>query len=279
MKQKLKIGFSTCPNDTFIFDAIVNNKIDTGNFDFEVVLADVEELNKMATDRLLDITKLSFHAYAHLSDKYQILNTGSALGFNNGPLLVAKQKIYPDEINDISIAIPGINTTANLLLSIAYPEAQNRKEYLFSEIEDAVLYNEVDAGLIIHESRFTYKNKGLKKIIDLGEYWQDKYDMPVPLGCIVINRNIENNIKKSFDKLLKDSISFAMQNPSSSQEYIKRYAWSVKDDVIAKHIQLYVNNYTMDLGTKGKTAITGLFKEAADMGLITNVVQDRIFVD
>ncbi len=277
MKQKLKIGFSTCPNDTFIFDALVNNKIDTGNFEFDVMLADVEELNKMAFNKQLDITKLSFHAFTHISDKYEILTSGSALGYENGPLLISKRKIYPDEIKDVKIAIPGKYTTANLLLSIAYPEAKNKIEYLFSDIEDAVLSNEVDAGLIIHENRFTYEEKGLIKIIDLGEFWQNKFELPIPLGGIVINKKLENNIKTDFNALLKKSIEFAFEDPSSSYEYVKKYAQEIDREIIYNHIQLYVNEFTLELGDIGKQAILKLFNEAEKLKLISNI-NDDIFV-
>src|SRR3972149_12216781 len=169
--MKLKIGFSPCPNDTFMFDALVNKKINTGRFDFEIWIRDVEQLNKMAFKGELDVTKISYHAYAYISHNYQLLTSGSALGKGNGPLLISKVKIYPGEVDNLKIAIPGRSTTANLLLGIAYPNVQNKREYVFSDIEDAVLSNEVDAGLIIHENRFSCREKGLKKIVDLGEFW------------------------------------------------------------------------------------------------------------
>ena len=179
--MKLKLGFSTCPNDTFMFDAMVHHKIDTFGLDFDLHLADIEELNQLSLKGELDITKISYAAYTKVSDKYIFLNSGSALGENNGPILISKRKIYPDEVNNLKIAIPGKNTTANMLLSIAYPEAKSKVEYLFSDIEDVVLSDEVDAGLIIHENRFTYEKKGLKKIIDLGEFWERKTNKPIPL--------------------------------------------------------------------------------------------------
>ena len=193
--MKLKLAFSTCPNDTFIFDALVHHKIDTQGLTFELLLADVEELNNAAFEGQVDITKLSYHAYAYVSDNYTLLDSGSALGNNNGPLLVSKFKIYPDEIEELNIAIPGKYTTANLLLSIAYPNSIYKKEYLFSDIEEVVLSNEMDAGLIIHESRFTYEKKGLIKIIDLGEYWEKKTKLPIPLGGIVVNKKIDKDIQ------------------------------------------------------------------------------------
>ncbi len=280
MKQsnKLSLAFSTCPNDTFIFDAIVNHKIDTENLKFDIQLADVEELNKLAISNKIDITKLSYHAYLYAQNNYKLLNSGSALGYGNGPLLISKRKIYPNEISQLSIAIPGINTTANLLLSIAYPNAKNKKPYLFSDIETAVLDSEVDAGLIIHENRFTYQNKGLKKIIDLGEFWETETKQAIPLGGIVINRAIPHEIQVKFNKILRKSIEYAFANPKSSYNYIKQYAQEMNEEVMYKHINLYVNNFTIDLGEKGKNAIKILYNKALEQKVIS-FINDDIFVE
>ncbi len=280
MKQsnKLSLAFSTCPNDTFIFDAIVNHKIDTENLKFDIQLADVEELNKLAISNKIDITKLSYHAYLYAQNNYKLLNSGSALGYGNGPLLISKRKIYPNEISQLSIAIPGINTTANLLLSIAYPNAKNKKPYLFSDIETAVLDSEVDAGLIIHENRFTYQNKGLKKIIDLGEFWETETKQAIPLGGIVINRAIPHEIQVKFNKILRKSIEYAFANPKSSYKYIKQYAQEMNEEVMYKHINLYVNNFTIDLGEKGKNAIKTLYNKALEQKVIS-FINDDIFVE
>lgn len=273
--MKLKLGFSPCPNDTYIFDAIVNKRINLEGISFDVVLSDVEELNKAAFDLIPDLTKLSFHAYTYVSDHYYILNSGSALGYKNGPLLISKKKIYPDEIDDLLIAVPGAYTTANLLLGIAYPGLkQKRREYLFSDIEDVVLSGETDAGLIIHESRFTYSRKGLKKIIDLGEYWEEKTGLPIPLGGIIIRRNLAEEVKKKVDNMIQTSLNYAKQKTDASISYIKEYAQSMSDDVINKHIDLYVNEFTFDLGEKGKEAIKELYKRAGDSGLIPEVNKD-----
>ena len=275
--MKLSLAFSTCPNDTFIFDALVHNKIDTEGLEFDIKLGDVEELNKMAINNSVDITKLSYHAYLYIQNNYKLLNAGSALGYKNGPLLISKHKIYPDEVNDISIGIPGKNTTANLLLSIAYPKATNKKEYLFSDIEEAVLSNEVDAGLIIHENRFTYESKNLNKIIDLGEFWEEETKQAIPLGGIVINRKLPNNIQTTFDRVLKRSIEYAFKNPKSAYNYIKQFSQEMSEEVMYKHIELYVNNFTLDLGTKGKLAINTLYNKALQNKIITNLRKD-IFV-
>lgn len=275
--MKLTLGFSTCPNDTFIFDALVNNKIDTQGLEFEPRLADVEELNRTAFSAGADITKISYHAFAYIAHNYLLLTSGSALGFNNGPLLVSRKKIYPDEINDIRIAIPGKFTTANLLMSIAWPGAHKKHEYLFSDIEDVVLDGEMDAGLLIHENRFTYENRGLKKISDLGEYWTELTGEAIPLGGIAIRRSIPENISLKVNRLLKMSIKYAVENPASSFDYIKRYAVTMKREVMEKHIALYVNNYTLDLGERGKAAISRLYNEASQRSVIPEL-PEQIFV-
>lgn len=274
----LTLGFSTCPNDTFIFDAAVHNKIDTEGIVFDLVLGDVEELNKKAFEGEIDITKLSYHAYAYASMNYVLLNSGSALGNNNGPLLISKKKIYPDEINDLKIAIPGKYTTANLLLGIAYPQAKNKIPYLFSDIETALLDNEVDAGLIIHENRFTYEAKGLKKIIDLGEYWENLTQMPIPLGGIVINRKHSKELQLKVSNIIKRSIEYAYKNPNSSLNYIKQYAQEMDAKVMKKHIDLYVNDFSIDLGKQGKLAIKTLYNEASERNLIPEIL-DNIFIE
>jgi 1,4-dihydroxy-6-naphthoate synthase len=275
--MKLTLGFSTCPNDTFIFDAMVHQKVDTEGLDFDVVLADVEELNRNAFNGIIDITKLSYHAFAHISNNYKLLTSGSALGYKNGPLLISKRKIYPDEVLDLKVAIPGKYTTANLLFSIVYPKVKEKKEYLFSDIEAAILDGEVDAGVIIHENRFTFEKRGLKKIIDLGEDWELKTDNPIPLGGIVIHRKFDSETQLKVNRILKRSLEFAFDNPNSSYEYVKHYAQELKDEVIKQHINLYVNEFTRDLGDKGKRAITTLYNKAKEEKIIDSVPED-IFV-
>lgn len=277
IEMKLTLGFSTCPNDTFVFDAMIHQKVDTEGLQFEVVLADVEELNKNAFSGTIDITKLSYHAFAYIANSYKLLTSGSALGYKNGPLLISKHKIYADEVKDIKVAIPGKHTTANLLFSIVYPNVKQKKEYLFSDIEEAILDGEVDAGVIIHENRFTYEKKGLKKIIDLGEEWEEKTGNPIPLGGIVIHRKFDSETMLKVNRVLKRSVDFAFKNPDSSYSYVKNYAQELDDDVIKKHINLYVNNFTSDLGEKGKNAVITLFERAKQEMIITEVPDD-IFV-
>jgi 1,4-dihydroxy-6-naphthoate synthase len=276
--MNLSIAYSPCPNDTYIFDALAHRKILMEDLSFECFLADVEELNRAAQLNTYDASKISIAAYPSIADKYQILNSGSALGKNNGPLLISKKPFTTKDINSLRIAIPGIHTTANLLLSIAFPDAKNKTPMLFSDIEEAVLKGDVDAGLIIHESRFTYQAKGLKKVVDLGEYWQETFNMPVPLGCIVVKRSLNNETKKSIDNIIYRSLDFANKNKQSSQAYIKEHAQNMEDDTITKHIGLYVNDFSLSLGHKGKEAILFMLKEAEKAGLLTSI-EDNIFID
>jgi 1,4-dihydroxy-6-naphthoate synthase len=266
--MKVTLGFSTCPNDTFIFDAAVHGKIDTEGLEFNLVLADVEELNKRAFEGMIDITKLSYHAFAYASEQYILLDSGSALGKNNGPLLIGKRKIYPDEVNNLKIAIPGKFTTAHLLFSIAYPEAFQKTEYLFSDIETAVADGEVDAGLIIHENRFTYQDKGLIKIVDLGEYWEQLTGMPIPLGGIVMLRKHGTEMHRKMSRVIRKSIEYAYTNPKSSLEFIRCHAQEMNAEVMQKHIDLYVNHFSLDLGDEGKKAVRVLYDQARKQNLI-----------
>jgi 1,4-dihydroxy-6-naphthoate synthase len=275
--MKLTLGFSPCPNDTFIFDALIHGRIDTEGLEFEVFLGDVEELNRRAGAADLDITKLSYHAYAHLTNEYVLLDAGSALGNNCGPLLIAKKSIPAQDIPNLSIAIPGKLTTANFLLSLAYPEAKNKIEMLFSDIEGAVLSGVVDAGLIIHENRFTYLEKGLVKLIDLGEFWEQTTGMPIPLGGIVIKRNLPDEIIQKVNRCIRRSVEHAWANPNDAESFIAQHAQEIDPAVRQQHIDLYVNQFSADLGEQGRNAVNHLFQFALQNGIIP--VQDKpIFI-
>ncbi|MDP3557148.1 MAG: 1,4-dihydroxy-6-naphthoate synthase [Bacteroidota bacterium] len=277
--MRLTLGFSPCPNDCFIFDALVHNKIDTEGLQFNVLLDDVETLNKKALKGELDISKLSYHALAHTLNNYILLKAGSALGYNCGPILITNQPELIQKTGDnLKIAIPGKLTTANLLLSIAYPNLTNKKEYVFSEIEGAVLSGEVDAGLIIHENRFTYQEKGLKKIIDLGEYWDSLIHAPIPLGGIVIKRNIDTEIQQKVNRLIKKSIEYAFANPESCMDYVKLHAQEMNEEVMKKHIALYVNDFSIDLEEVGINAVKLLFAKAKELNLI-KFEENKIMID
>lgn len=277
MSNKLTLGYSPCPNDCFIFDALVHKKIDTEGLDFEVELGDVETLNKKALKGELDITKLSFHAYAYVLENYILLRSGSALGFNCGPLLIKNSKSEIKIIEEIRVAIPGKLTTANFLLSLAYPQIKNKIEYVFSDIENAVLSGEVDAGLIIHENRFTYQDKGLEKIKDLGEFWDDLIHAPIPLGGIVVRRNFDLELQKKVSRLIRKSVEFAFNFPNESMSYVKQHAQEMSEEVMQKHIQLYVNQFSVDLGVLGSEAVELMFAKAKELKLV-DVQQHQLII-
>lgn len=278
MVSKLTLGFSPCPNDTFIFDALVQGKVDTEGLEFEVVMEDVEALNRRAFAGEIAITKLSYHAFAHLTQQYALLHAGSALGNNCGPLLVAKKPLSQAEIDAAHIAIPGKMTTANFLLSLAYPEAQHKTPFLFSSIESAVLDGHCDAGLIIHENRFTYAQKGLVKLMDLGEFWESSTGLPIPLGGIVVQRNLPLETQQKVNRALRRSVEYAFANPDDVMPFVRAHAQAMDDAVMRSHIELYVNQYTVDLGDKGKAAVRELFRIAREKG-ITPAYRTDIFVD
>jgi 1,4-dihydroxy-6-naphthoate synthase len=275
--MRLSLGFSPCPNDTFIFDAMVHGRIDTEGLEFDYFLSDVEELNRRALTSDVDITKISYHAYAYVAENYLILDAGSALGHRNGPLLISKRRIGIDELSKLKIAIPGKYTTANLLFSIAWPEVVNKTEYLFSEIEDALLKDEVDAGLIIHETRFTYYKRGLHKLADMGEYWEGLTGLPIPLGAIVIKRNIPDDIALKVNRIVRRSLEYAYKDSFASYDFVSGNAREMDSTVMNNHIKLFVNEYTLNLGNKGREAIVELFRIARQKDVVP-VLPERIFL-
>ena len=263
------LGYSPCPNDTFIFYALVHKKIKAGDLKFAEMLEDVETLNQLALRSELDITKVSFHAYGHLQDNYCLLHSGGALGKGCGPLVVANENYDITDLKGKKIAVPGMFTTAFLLLQIFdISLKENIITIPFNKIIDAVKNGDVSAGLVIHESRFTYEKAGLKKIIDLGEWWESKTDLPVPLGGIAAKRILGNNVIHSIDMLLRKSIEYALSNKHETTSYIKKHSQEMEDAIIEKHINLYVNNYSLDLGNDGIQAVERLFEEAAELGII-----------
>lgn len=266
--QPLTLALSPCPNDTFIFDAMLHHKVDTEGLEFKPVFADVEQLNESAFQQRYDISKLSYHAYAYVSGNYVLLRSGSALGNNCGPLLISKTELSEEEINLGSIAIPGKYTTANFLFSLRYPEAKNKSYMLFSDIEQSVLNGSSDAGVIIHENRFTYQDKGLKKIIDLGEYWEQTYKAPIPLGGIAIKRSFDSKIQKAVERIIRRSIEFAFEHPGSSNDFVHQHSQEMSDAVCRQHIELYVNKFSVELGAEGERAVHTLFETAGERQVI-----------
>lgn len=284
--MKLTLGFSPCPNDTFIFDALVNNKIDSGDLEFEVLLEDVQTLNQWAKAGKLDISKISYGVTPKITDNYVVLNSGGALGKGVGPLLISKNEVrgVKDEyswqemqelVNASTIAVPGEDTTAHFLFSQAFPNAKNKVFMRFDEIENWVLNNGsalktsadsqsppfreglggCDMGVIIHENRFTYQDKGLHKIIDLGDYWEQTTGNPIPLGGIVMKRSLDAALIQRVDTLIHESLQYAFAHYPAVTDYVRCHAQEMSEDVMRQHINLYVNDYSLNLGDAGKAAV------------------------
>lgn len=267
--MNIRLGFSTCPNDTFMFDAMVHRRIDVGNYQFDITLADIFHLNQMAIQGELDMVKVSYQTYGHVQDRYHLLDAGSALGHNCGPLLISKDKLSVEEIieNNLPIAIPGHNTTANLLLGYFAPRITNKKEFIFHDIMPAILEGEVAAGVIIHENRFTYQAQGLKLIQDLGEYWETKTGKPIPLGAILAKSSLGAQTISELEQIMKESVAFAFSHPDDSMPYVREHAQEMDDEVMKAHIALYVNEYSLSLGKPGREAVKELLQAGESMGL------------
>jgi 1,4-dihydroxy-6-naphthoate synthase len=268
--MKLTLGFSPCPNDCFMFDAIVNRRIDLEGLEFSERLADVEALNRAAFAGGIDVTKLSYHAFAFCTAEYVLLDAGSALGRGCGPLLISRRCISGDEVasGSLKIAIPGRYTTANFLLGIAFPNATNKTELIFSAIESALVEGTFDAGLIIHENRFTYEAKGLRKIVDLGEFWEGETGAPIPLGGIVARRALPDDVKRTINRVLRRSVEYAFSNRGASRAFVREHAQEMSEEVMARHIDLYVNEYSVDLGAEGRRAVELLFERARTLEVV-----------
>ncbi|HEV3414108.1 MAG TPA: 1,4-dihydroxy-6-naphthoate synthase [Puia sp.] len=295
--MSLTLGFSPCPNDTFIFDALVNKKIDTEGLDFDVVLEDVETLNQWALQGRLDISKISYGTLPLIMDRYLLLDAGGALGKGVGPLLIAKQHISLTDIESATIAIPGERTTAHLLFSLAFPTARNKRFMIFSDIEEAVLAEKVDCGVIIHENRFTYQKRGLAKLLDLGEFWEEKTSAPIPLGGIIFRRDLAapnlatpnpaapnlatpnpaasslpapahlngSTLAAKVNRLIRKSLEHAFAHYPQLPDYVRTHAQEMDETVMRRHIDLYVNNHSLTLGTDGENAIHTLLRTFARM--------------
>ena len=260
---EFEIGFSPCPNDTFIFDALVNHKIDTKGYTFKVHLQDVQTLNEWAIAGKLPFSKISYGVWPLVKNNYALLNSGGALGKGVGPLLVYKEDASrPDGKPDaftMRVAIPGVNTTAHLLFSLAFPNVTNKEFLVFNEIENAVLHGDVDAGVIIHENRFTYADKGLTKWLDLGTYFEETFNAPIPLGGIIARNDFNANEITIVDDLIKQSVQYAFANSYDIlPDYIKHHSQEMSEQVMRQHIDLYVNDFSIDMGDTGRKAIAQL---------------------
>jgi 1,4-dihydroxy-6-naphthoate synthase len=260
----MKLGYSFCPNDTFIFYALTHNKILLEQ-PIEEILEDVETLNLWAKEARLELTKISYHAYAHVMDDYIALRAGGALGRGVGPLLVAKTKF--ENLRGKTIASPGKFTTAQLLLQIAHPEVKT-VFMRYDQIMPAVERGEVDAGLIIHESRFTYEQHGLIKLLDLGQWWEADTGLPLPLGAILAKRNLPSSTLQKLNSAVRASLEYAHANPLEPKAYIRQHALEMEDSVMQAHIDLYVNDFSLDVGDAGQKAVETLFARAAALGFI-----------
>ncbi len=260
--MKLRLGFSPCPNDTFLFDALVNRRIAHPDLDFEVVLDDVEALNQRALAGDLHLTKLSYAAFPRVAETYVMLRSGSALGRGVGPLLVAARPLEPSQYAAMKVAIPGQYTTANFLLQWAFPEISDKTPVLFSDIEQAVLGGAYDAGLIIHESRFTYAEKGLLRLADLGEIWEARSGLPIPLGGIAARRDLGRELISELELLLSRSVRHALEHPLDSLAYVQEHAQEMDLAVQQAHIALYVNSFTEWLGEEGEQAVAAMLRSS-----------------
>jgi 1,4-dihydroxy-6-naphthoate synthase len=263
--MKLTLGFSPCPNDTFIFDAIVNEKIDVQGFKFDVMMEDVETLNRWAMQEKLDITKISYGVLPRILPAYRVLDAGGALGKGVGPLLVAKQPIDLEDVSQLRVALPGANTTAHMLFTLAFPDAQQKQFLVFHDIEDAVLRGDVDCGVIIHENRFTYAEKGLHKLLDLGEFWEHNTKSPIPLGGIVMNRRFDPAIMAKIDALIRESVAYSWKQYPVLSPFVREHAQEMSEDVMRQHINLYVNEYSSSLGQEGRSAVWQLLEVSSNI--------------
>jgi 1,4-dihydroxy-6-naphthoate synthase len=267
--MQLSLGFSPCPNDTFMLDALIHHRIPSKGIEWNIFIEDVETLNRWAMQERLDVSKMSFNAWLHVRDKYTILSSGAALGHGCGPLIIARESLSEDEILKGPVAIPGELTTANLLFSLRYPKAAKPIPMVFSEIETAVLDGRVVAGVIIHENRFTYSKRGLVKILDLGEYWEQETGFPIPLGAIAVKNTLGPQVIEAVDQLIHESVRSAFDNPDTAMPFVRKHAQEMDDNVMQAHIRTYVNEFSLDLGSQGLEAIHVLRDKAIKAGLIS----------
>jgi len=267
MKQ-LSLAYSTCPNDTFIFHALAERLVDMRGLAFKIDLADVEALNRAAAKGMYAVSKLSFAAIGHLQGRYRILGSGAALGRGCGPLIVVRPDFDPKHLADAKIAVPGHWTTANLLLGLYLGRSLPVEAMTFDRIMPAVADGHVDAGVIIHEGRFTYTQYGLENLVDLGQWWEEETGHPIPLGAIAVREDIAPQVAGRINAVIRDSIEYAYANPGDADDYIRQHAQELEPEVIRQHIELYVNPFSIQLGRKGKQAVEALYSRAAAQGII-----------
>lgn len=263
MKKSLRLGYSPCPNDTFIFFALAQGHIDIAPYDLRITLADVEILNQQARQGLLELTKVSIAAVLHLLDDYWLLRSGGAIGRGCGPLVVARENLAVEDLRDKTIAVPGMLTTANLLLELTGFHQGDRMVLPFDRIMRAVSTGEADAGVIIHEGRFTYPAWGLKQVLDLGAWWESETGLPLPLGGILIKRELGAETARWMEDRIRTSLRYARSHPHEAWPYLKRHAQELADEVIARHLETFVNEFSLEVGEEGERAIRFLLEAAA----------------
>ncbi len=266
MTTRLSLAYSPCPNDTFLFYALAHGRIDLSGLAFDIRLEDVETLNRAAEQGRFAVSKLSFGALGHLRQTYGLLRSGAALGRGCGPLIVARPGIEPDHLASAAVAVPGLWTTARLLLGLYAPRIRELKPMPFDRIMPAVAGGAVDAGVIIHEGRFTYPEYGLIKIADLGQWWEQRTGLPIPLGGIAVRRDLGTDLAGRIERIIRKSVSWAFDHPGEAEGYIRDHAQEMAPEVVRQHIALYVNDHTLDLGREGEEAVATLFAEARSKG-------------
>lgn len=272
--MELTIAYSPCPNDTFIFDALIHGRVRGPKVHWKPVLDDVETLNEWALEGRHPVTKLSYHAYAHCFDKYQLLDAGSALGNGCGPILITRHDLIQRPVEEMTIAIPGLYTTAHFLFMLAYPQASQKTFMNFASIEQAVLNGDCDAGVIIHENRFTYRQKGLVAIRDLGAHWEETSGHPIPLGGIAVRRDLDHQLKTDIERGIHDSVRHAWTHPGDSRPYVQSHASEMDPEVQRQHIELYVNDWSASLGLSGKAAVEAMYAHAFALNIIPQKPED-----
>lgn len=268
--MKLTVAYSPCPNDTFMFHDLASGDLTLPDRRIEVQLHDVETLNRMALNGTFDVTKISFHTYLLVRQEYQLLSVGAALGFGCGPVLISRGDIGPGEIADAKIAIPGKLTTAHLLLELWEPRIKNKNKKFarYDEVMDLVISGEADAGVVIHEGRFVYEQAGLELVADLGQWWQNQTQLPIPLGGIVARKSLGEKTIRQFEALLRKGITNSMANPSATRDYVLKHAAEMDSEVLDEHIKAFVNDYSLDLGEEGRAAVAEMRLRAQAAGII-----------
>lgn len=267
--MQLSLGFSPCPNDTFIFHGLVSGRVAVPDFTVKEVLHDVETLNRLAFDQVLDVTKLSFYAWLMVRRNYRLLNSGAALGFGCGPLVISRKRLTREDMADCRVVLPGRWTTAHLLFRLWAPEADQRRFVTYDRIFQAMDDGSADCGVIIHESRFTFEQAGFKPVVDLGAWWEARTGLPIPLGGIAVHRRVPETVALGLEEGIRHSIRLARQNPQDGKEYIRLHAQEMRSDVLQAHIDTYVNDFSLDLGDSGRAAIATMEQEALRAGLLS----------